>query len=178
MGCVCDSCRRELGPKAAVWRFARYDRNLLPRLDLRLHGRLFVAVNYLRVHGGWQDAAPKRDPRDPRGTAWRVATLCRPCVRSHFPQTDLFAFWCEAEPCVTCGRAVTNASNLRHLITTCSRICRRQAYTKRHPPVRRPRVKLPCAQCGHFFVPQRSEGRFCGVKCRVAAWRQRRRSAA
>ena len=34
----------------------------------------------------------------------------------------------------------------------------------------------PCVRCGKVFVPKRSDQRYCSTRCRVAAYRQRRRN--
>lgn len=36
---------------------------------------------------------------------------------------------------------------------------------------------IHCAHCGTRVVPRRSDRRYCDVRCRVAAYRQRKRAA-
>lgn len=44
--------------------------------------------------------------------------------------------------------------------------------------VRDPSHAAECDQCGRVFTPSRSDARFCGAACRVAAAKDRRESAA
>jgi len=37
---------------------------------------------------------------------------------------------------------------------------------------------IACAHCGSLIVPVRSDTKYCGVRCRVAAHRQRKREIA
>lgn len=43
---------------------------------------------------------------------------------------------------------------------------------------RRVPVTISCAKCGNEYTPPRSDGRYCSVRCRVAAHRQRHAVAA
>jgi hypothetical protein len=55
------------------------------------------------------------------------------------------------------------------------RRCRRKEHNRLAMRQRRgsaePYKPRPCAHCGERFTPERSTGRYCGARCRVAAHR-------
>ena len=72
---------------------------------------------------------------------------------------------------------VTAVSGRLHFGTTAHGI---HAFTT-HPWqewIRDPSHAVECEQCGRVFTPSRSDARYCGAACRVAAAKERRESAA
>jgi endogenous inhibitor of DNA gyrase (YacG/DUF329 family) len=85
--------------------------------------------------------------------------------------------------CAICGRAFVTGSERGHPIY-CSDACHKTATQPARPDRGPPhnnatraaeraakRMDRTCAHCGSAFTPKRSTGRFCSLRCRVAAHR-------
>lgn len=123
----------------------------------------------------WRLWYPKGEGGVENEHAFVVRPICRRCfgVASRGVAGSLRT-WYVPEPCVSCGRMVTNQfgmQNVRHAFTACSRECWLKAYAARRervPVARRPRR---CDGCGRTYTPRRCDGRYCSASCRVRTWR-------
>jgi hypothetical protein len=80
--------------------------------------------------------------------------------------------WRDPSPCAHCGRPVRIRRRYKLRLVVCGVACRQAIYNAR-ARARRVLPKRACQNCGEFFTPSRSDGRFCSVGCKQSAYRQR-----
>jgi histone H3/H4 len=157
-------------PRRVLWRGVL--RTLQSRADARHAQVLAKHRAFLRdVKAGKPDAVAKAEFRMQIPARFRSddGPPQRPVVRAGKGTGRRWPRWSSC--CAYCTTEFVGLPAVRYCTNACALAAKAKRATAQRKPRRVAHDPKPCQYCGESFTPTRSDARFCGGACRVAAHR-------